>query len=97
MAIPPGGKAHVGGDVEVWEEAVVLGQIADAPVLGVEVDAVSGIEPRLAAETDPAVPRALEPGDGPQQRRLARPGRPDQRNRLGSDAQGRAKLERSPR
>lgn len=44
-AIAPAGEAHVACDGEVWEQPIVLGDVADAPLLRWEVPAVLGIEP----------------------------------------------------
>ena len=81
----------------MWEQRVVLGQIADPASLGTQVPAVRGVEPDLLAERDPTTGGALQPGDSPQQRGLARAGRTDERNRLAGEAQLGAKIERSPR
>lgn len=93
---PSGGKAHVPGDGEMRKQRVVLRQIADAASLGAEVDALPGVEPQLVAERDASRAGTLEAGDGPQQRSLAGPGRTDERDRLRAEAQGDAKIERSP-
>ena len=90
------GEADVRGDAEVREQPVVLRQVADAPSLRAEVDPLRDVEPQLAAEGDPARERALETGDGSQQRGLAGAGRADDRDRLGAEVQRRAKIERPP-
>ena len=60
----------------VPEERVVLEHEPDAAVAGV---ALGGV---LALEDHRAGVGRLEPGDDAQQRRLARPGRPEQRDQL---------------
>ena len=96
--VAPAGEAHVAGDGQVREQAVVLRQVADAASLGAEVDACARRRTRASSPSAirPAR-RPLEPGDGAQQRRLAGAGRADERDRLGADAQRGAKIERSPR
>lgn len=59
--------------------------------------AAYGVEPHLVAERDPSASRSLQPGDGPQQRGLAGARRADQRERLTTEAQLGAKIERPPR
>ena len=83
-ASPAGGEADVGGDVQVGEEPVVLGQVADPAPLGAQVGARGGVEPALAAERDPPALGALEPGDGAQERALPGAGGPDQGDGLGA-------------
>ncbi len=90
------GEADVSGDREMREQPVVLRQVPDAPSLRAEVDAQDGIEPDLTTKRDTSTLWALEPGDGSQQRGLTRPGRPDDGDRLGAEAQRRANVERSP-
>src|SRR5689334_16523182 len=65
-----GAEADVGPDVEVGEQRALLEDHADPPLLRLEPLAVAGHEPAA----DPHAPgvRALEAGDHPQQRRLAR-------------------------
>ncbi len=45
-------ERHVGGDREVWEQPVVLGQVANPPALRAEVDASLAVEPHLVAQRD---------------------------------------------
>ncbi len=90
------GEAHVRCDAQVWEEPVVLREIADAASFGTQVNPPCRVEPELAAECDATGLWALQAGDGSQQRGLAGTGAPDERDRLGAEAQRRAKTERSP-
>ena len=73
------------GDVrahgEVWEERVLLEDEPDAPLLRTPVDPQRRVEPDLVAERNPARARTHESGDDAQRRRLARAGRPDERDR----------------
>lgn len=96
-AITLAGEAYVPGDREMREQAVILWQVPDPPPFRAEVDAQDGIEPGLIPERDASGMWTLEAGDSSQQRRLARPGRPDDSDRLSAEAQRRAKIERSPR
>jgi len=91
------GEAHVGRDGQVRKQAVILRQVADAPALGAEVNSPLSLEPDLVAKRDPPGARTVQTGDGPQQRCLAGTGWPDDRDRLGAERQGRAKLEPSAR
>ena len=63
-AIAPRREADVARDGQVWEQPVVLGDVADAALLRREVPAALGIEPRFRRESDVTVGRALESGDG---------------------------------
>ena len=56
-------EPDVPGDGEVWEQPVVLRQVADAASLRAEVDPLLGVEPQLASERDPSRVGAFEPGD----------------------------------
>ena len=58
------------------EQRIVLEHEADIALLH---GLVRGV---LVAEEDGALGRALQPGDQPQQRRLAGAGRPEQRDQL---------------
>ena len=60
------------------------------------MDPALGVVPDVVAEPDPSRERALETGDGAQQRRLAGPRGADDRDRLGGEAQRGAKIERAP-
>lgn len=89
-------EPHVPGDGEVWEQAVVLRQVADAASLRAQVNPLFAVEPQLAVERDPSSTVALKPGDCSQQRSLAGSGRADKRDRLGAKVQRGAKIERPP-
>ena len=91
------GKPHVAGDGQVRKQTVVLRQVADAASLGAQPNAALCVEPDLAAESDAPLARTLQPGDGAQQRGLARAGRPDEHDRLRRDLQLGAEIESSPR
>jgi len=65
-ALALAGEAHVAGDGEVGEEAVVLRQVADAASLRAQADSPFRVEPGLAAEGDTSGGRPLESGDRPQ-------------------------------
>ncbi len=95
--VAPGGEAHVARDGQMREQAIVLGQIADASVLGADVNAALSVKPGPRAKCDPPNARSLQAGDRPEQRRLAGAGRSDQGDRLRSDGQPRAKLESATR
>ena len=84
--VAPAGKTHVPFDGEVREQTVVLGQVADPASLGTEMGPAGGVEPQLVAEHDTAGAVAFKPRDHAQQRCLAGTGRPDDRDRLGTDA-----------
>jgi hypothetical protein len=77
------------GDVpahaQVREERVVLEHVADRAFLGRPVDPPRGIEPGLIPEPDRAGVGPRETCDRAQDGRLARAGRPDERDRLGPD------------
>ncbi|GMA87876.1 hypothetical protein GCM10025868_31260 [Angustibacter aerolatus] len=77
---PARGQGHVVDDPQVREQVVGLEHDADAGPDGV------GVDPRVAdvvsVELDHAVVEGLEQVDAPQQRRLARPRRADQRHAL---------------
>ncbi len=90
------GEADVGGDGEVWEQPVVLRQVANPTSLGAEVNPSRAVQPRLASERDLPGTGPLESGDRSQQRCLAGSGRADDRDRLGAGAQRDAKVERPP-
>ena len=69
-------------DVEVREQRVLLEQVADPPLLGRTVDPGRRVEPRLAVDADTPLPRPRQACDDTERRRLARPGRPDERDGL---------------
>ena len=79
----------------MWEQPVVLGEVAHAPPFWAEVNAAGGVEPDLEPEGDASGSRPLQTGDGAQQRGLARARRPHQRDRLGAERQLDTKIERS--
>jgi hypothetical protein len=78
-------KADVRTDTKVGEERVVLEDVPHRPVFRRPVDAKASIEPQLVAERDRAAVGPGESRDGPQDRRLAGAGRPDERDGLGPD------------
>ena len=69
-------KADIVGDRHVAEQRVVLEDEADIALLHALLRRV------VVAEEDGALGRPLQPGDQPQQRRLAGAGRPEQRDQL---------------
>ena len=87
------------GDVaahgHVREQRVLLEDQAHRPPLGRQVDLRGGVEPRPIAEGDAPAIGSQQPGDGPQDGRLARARGPDERDRLGAEAQAEAELERA--
>jgi hypothetical protein len=66
----------------VREEGVLLEDVADAPVLGGQVDAAVGVEQDAVAEGHEPALRAHRPGDRPEDRRLPGAGGPHQRHGL---------------
>ena len=80
---------------QVREQRVVLEHEPDRPALRRHVDATCGVEPRHAVECDAAAPRPEEPRDGPQDARLARPRRPDERERPRRDLERQLEVERA--
>lgn len=95
--VPFAGEAHVRGDGEVREQAIVLGEIPDSTPLRAEVDVSGGVEPDVVAERDPPGSGTLETGDHSEQRRLAGAGCSDDGDRLGAHGQRGAENEGSPR
>ena len=71
----------------------ISAQVPGVTALRAEVDVPGGVEPRLAIEDHVTGAGARESGYSVQQRGLTGTGGPDQRQRLGLDGQGRAKLE----
>ena len=67
----------------------------DRAPLGRQVDLRGGVEPRPLAERDAPAVGPAQPGDRAQDGRLARARGPDERDRLGADAQAEAELERA--
>ena len=92
--IAPAREADVRRHGQMREQPVVLREIADATSLGAEVNPLLDVKPTIGAESDPTRERTLETSDRPQQRRLAGAGRSDDRHRLGTEVQRRAKIER---
>ena len=88
-------EGDVGAHGHVREERVLLEDEAHRAALGRQVDLRGGVEPRALAERDAPAIGAPQPGDGPQDGRLARARGPDERDRLGADAQAEAELERA--
>ena len=99
-------EADVLRDVEVWEERVLLEEVADAPPLGRQVEAGGRVEPGVAVDGDRALARRSRPAttrstvvlpapDGPTSaRRLAaRDGQPDGRYE-GAKGMGEVEFER---
>ena len=85
-ALAAGRPRHPGqrvGDVlpgpQVPEQRVLLEDVAAAAPLGREVDPAGGVEPHLLAAGDRALLRRQQPGRDAQDRGLARPGGPGQR------------------
>ena len=74
---------------QVREERVVLEDEPGPALVGLQVDRLQGVEPRLAAGRDPPGLGPRQPGDRAQHRRLAGPRRPDERD-------GALDLERQP-
>jgi hypothetical protein len=74
--LDPQAEGHVLEDGHVPEQGVVLEYEADLPLADM---AGAGV---LAVEQDGALGRELEPGDDPEQRGLARPGRAEQGDQL---------------
>jgi hypothetical protein len=83
----PGGTAHavaqVGPNAQVRKEARLLEDVAERAPVGRAEGLV--VLPDLAIDDEPPVRDALQPGDGAQQRGLARAGMAEQ----GGDALGR--------
>ncbi len=79
-ALPPA-VGDVLAHVHVREERVLLEHEPDPALVGLESNPGRRVEPHLVAERDPPARRAHEPGDGPEHRRLAGAGRPDERDR----------------
>ena len=77
------------------EQRVLLEDEAHGAPVGRAVDLARTVEPDVVAERDPPVRRLLQAGDVTQDRGLARPARPDERERLGADRQAGAELERT--
>ena len=72
---PRQAEADVGADRQVREQAPLLGDVADPALFRRDVGVASATtRPPIAIAPD----RALEPGEQPQQRRLADPGGPQQ-------------------
>jgi hypothetical protein len=71
-------EARVGADREVREQRAVLEDHPDPPRLGLRPRARA--RHLATADAHPPAVRALEAGDQPQQRRLARAARPDERD-----------------
>lgn len=94
-AVALAGEANVGGDGEVWEQPIILREVADPSPLGAEVDSSFGVEPQLFAERDTSSGRTFQTGDGLQQRGLTRTGWSDQSDGLGVEGQCGANLEAS--
>jgi hypothetical protein len=65
----------------VREERVLLEQQPDPPLVGRQEQIRRRVEPDLVVERDPPGGRPDEPGDPPQDGRLPRARRPDQRDR----------------
>ena len=95
VARPPPPKATLRAHGHVREQRVLLEDEADRAPLGRQVDLRGGVEPRPLAERDAPAIGPPQPGDGAQDGRLARARGPDERDRLGADAQAEAELERA--
>ncbi len=88
-------ERDVGRNRHVREERVLLEDQPDGAAVGRPVELARRVQPDVVAERDPSVRRPLQPRDVAQDRGLARPARPDERERLGADAQTGAELERT--
>jgi hypothetical protein len=88
-------EGDVAADAEVREQGVLLEHEPHRAALGREVDPSLGVEPRLAVERHAAAARPLETRDRPEERRLARPRRADERERLVADGEGQLEVERA--
>ena len=69
-------------DVQMREQGVLLEEVAHPASFGRHVDACRGVEPRAIAERDDAAAGPEQSRDDAQDRRLARPRRTDERNRV---------------
>ena len=88
-------EADVGAHAEVGEERVVLEDKPYGPALRRQVDAARRVEPRVSVESDPPANRTHEPRDRPEDARLARARRPDQREGLGPHVERQLESERA--
>jgi hypothetical protein len=96
-AVAPSGEAHVPGRGQMREQAIILGYVADAPLLRGEVAPALGVKPGLRTQGDVAPRRALEAGDRAQQGGLAGAGGADETDGLSATRQRDAKFEASAR
>jgi hypothetical protein len=80
----------------VGKQRVVLREVADASPFGRQMDPLLRVHPDLVTESDPSLGRAFEAGEGAQQRGFARARGSDQGDRLVSERQPDAKIERPP-
>ena len=76
------GIRDVLADGHVREERVLLEDEADAPLVRLQEDVALAVEPDVVVERDRSPPRPDEPGDRPEHRRLAGPGRADEGDRV---------------
>ena len=76
---PTGREVEVPRDVEMVEEAGLLEQEADRPLMGRDEDAGIDVREDPLAERDPPPDGSLEPGDRAQQRRLPASARTEER------------------
>ena len=77
---PTGAEGDVPAHAEVREQGVVLEDEADTTLFGRQRDVSFRVEPSFAVERDASTRRLEETGDDAQGRRLARTGRPDERD-----------------
>ena len=80
-------EGHVLLDVQMRKEGVLLEHEPDGAFLRTAVDATFGIEPDVVPAGDHASRRPREPRNRAQDRRLACPGRTDERDRLAADVE----------
>jgi hypothetical protein len=92
---PGAAERHVAAHRHVREKRVLLEDEPDRARLGGAVDTAARVEPDVAAKRDPAAVGRAQTGDRAQDRALARPGRADQRDGLGADAQADVELVRA--
>src|SRR5205085_11418982 len=78
-AVPADAVRYIVEDAQEREQRRVLEHQPDPAVLRRHVDPSSGVEQQARPARDPTLVGTQEPRDGPQDRRLTRPGRPDQR------------------
>ena len=84
--MPLAAELDVLAHAQVREERIVLEHEAHRPLLGRQLQSLCRVEPGVSVDRDPAA-GGLEPGDRPQERRLARAGWPHERDDLAADGQ----------